>query len=276
MISNSIRNRCPALVAAALLVGLVSAAGPAAAEGDGDALATYNGKTYTVGEFNEAIERLNPRARKSLEDADRRKQFLENQVLSTLIYENGVAAGLDKDPEVARQLAEYERHIVIQKVMQENQAATVEDSEVRAYYDDNPAEFTSDRTKASHILVAEEELARDLHKQITEDPSKFEELAKEHSTDRSNSKRGGDLGFFGRGLCSLGGLLRDRGLSGLSGFVEAPRLREGGVGLAGGLSGILRCGRGRRPTPRRRAWTAAAKTATYRVAVGVKTAGIRW
>ena len=59
--------------------------------------------------------------------------------------------------------------------------------------------FTSDRTKASHILVAEEELARDLHKQITEDPSKFEELAKEHSTDRSNSKRGGDLGFFGRG-----------------------------------------------------------------------------
>jgi peptidyl-prolyl cis-trans isomerase C len=64
---------------------------------------------------------------------------------------------------------------------------------------------------ASHILVLEEKDATKLLKQITKDPSKFEELAKENSTCPSKSKvrvvmlltflflKGGDLGSFKKG-----------------------------------------------------------------------------
>ena len=83
--------------------------------------------------------------------------------------------------------------------MKEHQGAPVSDEEVRAYYDSHTAEFSSDKVKASHILVKERELADEIVAQLQEDPDRFAELAKEHSIDKSNATRGGDLGFFGRG-----------------------------------------------------------------------------
>lgn len=52
--------------------------------------------------------------------------------------------------------------------------------------------------KASHILVSDEEKAKDLKKQLDEGAS-FEELAKEHSEDPGSKEKGGDLDYFGPG-----------------------------------------------------------------------------
>ncbi|CAM4090109.1 peptidylprolyl isomerase [Bacillus manliponensis] len=52
--------------------------------------------------------------------------------------------------------------------------------------------------KASHILVSDEETAKDLKKQLDEGAS-FEELAKEHSEDPGSKENGGDLDYFGSG-----------------------------------------------------------------------------
>ncbi|WP_369900685.1 peptidylprolyl isomerase PrsA [Bacillus manliponensis] len=52
--------------------------------------------------------------------------------------------------------------------------------------------------KASHILVSDEEKAKDLKKQLDEGAS-FEELAKEHSEDPGSKENGGDLDYFGPG-----------------------------------------------------------------------------
>ena len=53
------------------------------------------------------------------------------------------------------------------------------------------------KVKASHILVGTEKEANNILNQINAGTS-FEELAKKHSTCPSG-KKGGDLGFFGRG-----------------------------------------------------------------------------
>mgnify|MGYP006277184419 FL=1 len=53
------------------------------------------------------------------------------------------------------------------------------------------------KVRAKHILVDNEEHARQLKLQI-EDGEEFEEIAKEKS-DCPSSKKGGDLGWFGRG-----------------------------------------------------------------------------
>lgn len=182
-----------------LLVVSPSMAEEAGTGGD-KVIAEYQGKKFTEANLLEAVERLNSRARRTLSDnGDRMKQFVENHIVSELIYAEGKKSGFDADPEIRQQLTELERHLVVQKVMQEQQATPIEDSDVRAYYDANPAEFSSDRVKAAHILIAEEELAREVHAKVVADPDKFAELAAEHSVDRSNSKRGGDLGFFGKG-----------------------------------------------------------------------------
>jgi len=53
------------------------------------------------------------------------------------------------------------------------------------------------KIRASHILVEDEETAKEVKKKIDEGKS-FEELAKEYSTDGS-AANGGDLGWFGKG-----------------------------------------------------------------------------
>lgn len=54
------------------------------------------------------------------------------------------------------------------------------------------------KVRASHILVDNEEHAKQIKLKIDRDEESFEDLAKEHSECPSRSK-GGDLGFFGRG-----------------------------------------------------------------------------
>jgi peptidyl-prolyl cis-trans isomerase C len=175
-----------------------AAAAPAAA-GSGAVIARFGDESFTDTDLREEVGRLNRRSREALKDPERLKQFIENHVLARLIYGEGEKRGYGKDPDIERQVADLKRRLVIQKVMQEHQSSPVTDEEVKAYYDSHPQEFTTDRVKASHILVKEEALAKDIEAKLEADPSKFEDLAKEHSIDRSNSSKGGDLGFFGRG-----------------------------------------------------------------------------
>jgi len=183
-----------------------AAAKPAAGSGaSGSAIATYNGQPFTLEDYREAVGSLNSRARKSLDESpERRKQFIENHIVSKLIYDAGVKQGFEKDPEIARRLEELKEHLVVQKVMEEQQNATVSDADIKAYYDAHTAEFSTEKVKASHILVDNEALAKEIVAKLraadkAQYAAQFAALAAEHSKDLSNAKRGGDLGFFGRG-----------------------------------------------------------------------------
>ena len=157
---------------------------------DGVVIASYGGKNFTEQSLRDELGRLNKRSRKALTDVDRRKQFVENFILSDLIYEEGRREGLDENADIQKQLRDLERRLVIQKVMQEHQSAPVTDEEVREYYETHADEFKSDRVKASHILVKEEEEANEIMAELQADPSKFAELAEAHSIDKSNASRG--------------------------------------------------------------------------------------
>lgn len=182
------------------------AAKPAAASADtGTVLATYAGRSFTLADYREAVASLNTRARKSLDDSvERRKQFIENHIVSKLIFEAGVKKGFDKDPEIGHRLEELREHLVVQHVMEEQQNATVSDADVQAYYDTHTGEFSTEKVKASHILVDNQALANEIVAKLraadkAQSTAQFAALAAEHSKDLSNAKRGGDLGFFARG-----------------------------------------------------------------------------
>ncbi len=173
-------------------------AAPSAASGP--VIATYDGKSFTLGDYREALSSLNSRARKSLDEStDRRKQFVENHIISKLIYDDGLHRGLDQDPEIQKRLDELKEHLIVQRVMEEQQNATVTDEQVKAYYDAHPQEFSTEKVKASHILVDNEALANEIETKLKADKTQFAALAAQYSKDLSNAKRGGDLGMFGRG-----------------------------------------------------------------------------
>jgi peptidyl-prolyl cis-trans isomerase C len=57
----------------------------------------------------------------------------------------------------------------------------------------------ADKIKCSHILVRKQSEALLILERLKKGES-FDKLAKELSIDKGSGKRGGDLGFFGRGV----------------------------------------------------------------------------
>lgn len=104
------------------------------------------------------------------------------------------------------------------------------DGEVTAWYASHQDRYQqAEERRASHILILasgdmDREKARtraeEVLKEVQKSPARFAELARQHSQDPGSAEKGGDLGFFGRGMMvkpfedSVFGL-RENELSGL-------------------------------------------------------------
>lgn len=85
----------------------------------------------------------------------------------------------------------------------------VTDAEIKAWYDGHKDRFLqAEERRASHILLASDKHGKDkakskaeeLLKEIQKNPAAFADLAKKNSDDPGSASKGGDLGFFGRGM----------------------------------------------------------------------------
>ena len=81
--------------------------------------------------------------------------------------------------------------------------ASPDEETLKSLYDDNLELYTnSERRRAQHILVENEELAKELLEQINQGAD-FSELAIVNSKDTSSNEKGGDLGFFEKDLMGV-------------------------------------------------------------------------
>ena len=75
----------------------------------------------------------------------------------------------------------------------------ITEEEIKLYFDTNKDSLgVAEEVKASHILVATEELANEVKTKIAAGED-FADLAKQYSTDESTKELGGNLDFFAKG-----------------------------------------------------------------------------
>ena len=162
-------------------------------------VARYGDGTLTSDDLVVELQRLPARSRAQM-DAEARKRFVENFVLNDLLYGEGLREGLGNDPDIERQVNDLRRRLVVQRVVRKLQdLPPITDEQVKAFYDANADRYSTTTIKARHILVKDEAKAKELQEQLKQSPDQFADLAKANSVDTASARKGGDLGFFGRG-----------------------------------------------------------------------------
>ncbi len=97
--------------------------------------------------------------------------------------------------------AQIQEQLMITQLLADKQqkAGSISKEEIEAFYEANEEYFVApEQVNASHILVATEEEAKEILKQIKAGEN-FAALAKAKSIDPSAKSNGGNLGFFGKG-----------------------------------------------------------------------------
>jgi len=197
------------LRAAALAVALGCAALPAAAQTGADPRPKSADDPVIARVDGTEIKRSDlVAARRALPEQYRRValqsiyQPLLRQMINTLLIAGAARAeGLGDDPDVRREMATMEDQILERAYLKRIVESKVTEEVLREDYQKTIARADSGaevKVRARHILVKTEAEAVAIIAELGAGKADFAELARKKSTGPSG-KRGGDLGFFGRG-----------------------------------------------------------------------------
>lgn len=166
--------------------------GPAA---DSKPVATVNGDAIGTSFFDVYTKTVAGKAAADL-PADQRERALDNLVRAELIAQQAEKDGLTKETETAG-LLELARLNVLQQAVSERYLKDKKptEQELRAEYETQVASLPRLEYHARHILVATEQFAESLEKQL-EKGADFAALAKRETMDEGSKASGGDLGWF--------------------------------------------------------------------------------
>ncbi len=188
----------PALaLAPALAPGLALAQGAPPASASEPALAKVDGQPITMSDLAELARGL-PSQAQALPP-----QSLYPMLLDQLIDARALAAearrkGLDKDPEIRRQVDAATQRAFESAVLQKEVGPSVTEAALRARYDrDIAGKPGIEEVRARHILVDSEAEAKTIIAELGKGTD-FGALSNKHSKDRGAAGNGGDLGYFKR------------------------------------------------------------------------------
>ena len=178
------------------------AAAPQSAEELKAPLAKIDDVTITLGELQERINRQSPYIRARYTSLEQKKEFLDSLIRFEVLAKEAFRRGLDKDPEVVRTM----KQVMIQRLMRDEldtkiTAETITDAEMKAYYDNNLAEYVKpEEVRISAIIVKNraqgDRVALEARGEAGKTNKGFRDLVNRYSQDEDSKLRGGDLRYF--------------------------------------------------------------------------------
>ncbi|MFV8520289.1 peptidylprolyl isomerase PrsA [Bacillus sp. SBS7] len=182
------------IITALLSILMLSACGQ---KNDSDTVATATDSTITKGDFEKQLKDrygkdmlyemmaqdvITKKYKVSDDDVDKEVEKAKNQYgdqFKNVLKNNGL-----KDE------ADFKNQIKFRLAMNEAIKKSITEKDVKDHY--------KPEIKASHILVSDENEAKEIKKKLDAGAS-FEELAKQESQDLLSKEKGGDLGYFNSG-----------------------------------------------------------------------------
>ena len=163
-------------------------------------LAVVGGEEITQDIFDAFLQGVPQQQQMYLSNPEFREQCFEQLVALFLFAKKGEEDKIDETEEFQKVFANAKRDLMAQMAIRNLfQEVSVSEEEIKAYYDENQAQFKKGETvSAKHILVESEEKCNEILEAITSGAKSFEDAAKESSSCPSG-QRGGDLGAFGKG-----------------------------------------------------------------------------
>jgi peptidyl-prolyl cis-trans isomerase C len=157
-------------------------------------VAIVNGKKYTRADVIASAQSL-PAEYQSKIDAIF-PALIDRLVDLTLLADEGRKQNLQDDPEVKARIEQVTNQVIQEILIRRHLQTMMTEGAIKARYEkfvsEQPAQT---EIRASHILVATEDEAKDIIRQL-DGGADFAALAKEKSTDPSAKQNGGDLGYF--------------------------------------------------------------------------------
>jgi peptidyl-prolyl cis-trans isomerase C len=165
----------------------------------GQVLAEVNGTAVTSEDLKKQIEVLPPQVQAFAGTPEGRRELFDNIIAQQLMVDEAKKAGVENDPVFKERLEDIKKRLMVESYVKKTLAekVKVDDAELQKFYEQNKDRFkTGSQIKASHIIVKDENLAKQIKAELDKGGN-FEELAKKHSTDGAAAK-GGDLGWFAK------------------------------------------------------------------------------
>ncbi|MFK2825865.1 peptidylprolyl isomerase [Bacillus sp. B190/17] len=186
------------ILSASLLAGAVGLAGCGA--GNNDVVATSKAGDITQQELYDAMkEKFSPQMEQALEEMMYDKVLSEKYEVSDKELDKELKEAKEQlGPQYDAFLAQYsldekgfKEFLKLQLLREKATLSTIKvtDKDVKEYYDKWKAPI-----KVRHILVEDEKKAKEVEDKLAKG-GKFEDLAKEYSTDPGSAENGGDLGW---------------------------------------------------------------------------------
>jgi len=163
-------------------------------------LASFNGQTITLGEFNQIWEEVPEDYKLQLD----KSLVLDQMISEKLLIQEAKNMGLEEDNDVLEQIKKMTEQILVQVLIEREilDKIKVNDEEVLEYYEQNKDSFTEkEQVHLYNILLETEGEAQDILEQL-KTGGDFSEIAKEKSTGPS-AAQGGDLGYLTKGTIIL-------------------------------------------------------------------------
>lgn len=161
-------------------------------------LVSIGGTRITVADFNERVANLPERYRQIAQK--RKAAYIQELINDTLLYQEALRLGFDRDEEAKKVIEEAKKKILIAKLLNSEIESKIEisEEEIISYYDSNKDRYTMPEImRASHILLNTAEDAKEVIDEINSGVS-FENAARARSLDPT-AQKGGDIGFFPKG-----------------------------------------------------------------------------